>query len=748
VAVAGPDGSDYAITQNDVNFYTTDPFGNALALANPAASGKYQFVVETADEGTVKLAVHLKPPATAISPLRIANFLDAQTVDAAQDFILTWDDVKAGPKDYLRVSVFNEFASRVYFQDHINSRQSHASIGAGTLEPNKTYVGVLSVVHFFGLNTSHDPPWASVEERSTHFSLKTLNPAGVFGFAAVSVVTYETNGAAKVTVRRNQGSDGDVTVDYFATDESASANTNYVATAGTLIFPAGITNQDIPITVLNDGVASAPLTFKVTLTNATGGAGRVTRPHATVTILDEVSAPALNVRAYAVGETEFYSQSSNAAPLQSSLCEPSRFFAGVQPAFPGGASNGTVQPPKRAQRTLTDTRGNLEDEENFPSRTAMIAAFPAGKYRLTFDTLTDGSFSPTLTLGVERNFSVAQVTNWTATQNVDPAAPFTVQWTPFAGATTNDAIIVAIENSELEYLFRTPDLFLSKTLSATNTSITIPANRFEFGQAYFVNLEFAKVSIVDTNSYPGALGVLEFFHTTDFYIRTVLLPDTSGLVGWWRGDGDSIDAAGTNNGTLYNGTSFGPGVVRSAFRFDGSGGHVKIPAAPELNPGDQVTVEFWMKANVNNPLNSFQGLVNSDFYGIEISQGQCCQSIGVNFFVSTNSGAHYNQTADANGGGAPVSVGQWHHIAGTYNGTQLQLYIDGLPSGNPMPCAGPISPMLPGSFIAIGSEDGRGSCPDCQNRFYNGLIDEVAIFNRALSPDEIAALYARGHPAN
>ena len=52
-----------------------------------------------------------------------------------------------------------------------------------------------------------------------------------------------------------------------------------------------------------------------------------------------------------------------------------------------------------------------------------------------------------------------------------------------------------------------------------------------------------------------------------------------------------------------------------------------------------------------------------------------------------------------------------------------------------------ISPMLPNSFVAIGSEDGRTTGPECiGNRYFKGLIDEVSIFNRALSAEEIQAL--------
>jgi hypothetical protein len=53
--------------------------------------------------------------------------------------------------------------------------------------------------------------------------------------------------------------------------------------------------------------------------------------------------------------------------------------------------------------------------------------------------------------------------------------------------------------------------------------------------------------------------------------------------------------------------------------------------------------------------------------------------------------------------------------------------------------------MEPGSFLAIGSEDGRTHDPGViGNRYFHGLIDEVEVFNRALAPEEIEAIHAAG----
>lgn len=223
-----------------------------------------------------------------------------------------------------------------------------------------------------------------------------------------------------------------------------------------------------------------------------------------------------------------------------------------------------------------------------------------------------------------------------------------------------------------------------------------------------------------------------------------------GLVSWWRAEGSALDALGTNAGTLVNGVGFSPGVAGEAFSFDGVDDFVKVPQSGDLNVSNQLTIEFWMKADPSNSLNSYQGLVTSDFYGVEVSNGYNSQRMGINFFISTDSGAtvspgSFPDTADANGGGAVISSGEWHHVAGTYDGSKLQLYIDGQPWGAAALHSGTISPMLANSFLTIGAENGRTIWPQFLGpRYFKGLIDEPSVYNRALSASEILALYIAG----
>ena len=265
--------------------------------------------------------------------------------------------------------------------------------------------------------------------------------------------------------------------------------------------------------------------------------------------------------------------------------------------------------------------------------------------------------------------------------------------------------------------------------NATNSSLTISnVQPVQSGNLYSVTVFNTGGS---TNSTAAALTVNTGFCT----------PPPSGLVSLWPGEGSAADSFGTNNGLLENGVSFTAGVVGSAFNFNGTNQYVRVPQAPSLNVSNQVTIDFWMNADPSTPIGSkLEGLVTADFYGIEINSSG--PRPGLYFYLSTNRETSYSSSADLNGGGMVFPAGQWHHVAATYDGAKIQMYLDGQQWGNPVPATGNISPMLPNSFLTLGSEAGR-AC-NCASRDYHGLLDEIDIFNRALSASEIQAIFAAG----
>ena len=238
-----------------------------------------------------------------------------------------------------------------------------------------------------------------------------------------------------------------------------------------------------------------------------------------------------------------------------------------------------------------------------------------------------------------------------------------------------------------------------------------------------------------------------------------------GLLAFLSGDGNADDSTGQHNGILMGRAGFAPGPLGQAFNLTEPGSFIKIQNPDGLNPDKQLTIEFWMNADEANDMDNFQGLVTSDFYGVEISNGFGGGKMGVNCYVTTAanetgprfgfdqrlSGFRSRVTSDAifsdaNGGAAIITAGQWHHVAATYDGAHLRLFIDGHAVGNPVAHAGSISLMRPGSFVAIGSEDGRTNYPNCPGqRYFKGLIRDVAIYSRALSVVEIREDYEAGN---
>ena len=79
----------------------------------------------------------------------------------------------------------------------------------------------------------------------------------------------------------------------------------------------------------------------------------------------------------------------------------------------------------------------------------------------------------------------------------------------------------------------------------------------------------------------------------------------------------------------------------------------------------------------------------------------------------------------------------WHHLAGTFDGTTGRLYLDGVATG---------TPDTSGSLVTnnLNLYIGRNTDPDVATTYFNGLIDDVRIYNRALSAQEVKQLYLIG----
>ncbi len=131
---------------------------------------------------------------------------------------------------------------------------------------------------------------------STSASTTTDPGAGIFQLSSTSFAVSESGSSVGLTILRNAGSSGTVTVNFFTANLDATAGSDYVATNLTLTFTNGETFQTVNLPILDDLAAECNEQFTVSLTNATGGAHIFFVTNATVLIFDNELTPSGGIR--------------------------------------------------------------------------------------------------------------------------------------------------------------------------------------------------------------------------------------------------------------------------------------------------------------------------------------------------------------------------------------------------------------------------------------------------------------------
>jgi hypothetical protein len=241
--------------------------------------------------------------------------------------------------------------------------------------------------------------------------------------------------------------------------------------------------------------------------------------------------------------------------------------------------------------------------------------------------------------------------------------------------------------------------------------------------------------------------IVSFFLTilisTGSAVAGMCIAPPSGLVGWWPGDGNANDISdGNNDGSLIDNIGFITGNVDEAFTISGSPpGYVQVPNSSLLE-STNVTVDAWVRAD-GTP-GQFRYIVAKGAkdclaasYGLYTGFGS-----GLQFYVFDGITTFAVSPAVAAG---DVWNGAWHHVAGTYDGKNVRLYLDGIEVG-----VGTSTDIVIGyslstdNDLVIGNYLDNGACPVPTPFSFIGEIDEVELFTVALSADDIGAIYAAG----
>ena len=201
--------------------------------------------------------------------------------------------------------------------------------------------------------------------------------------------------------------------------------------------------------------------------------------------------------------------------------------------------------------------------------------------------------------------------------------------------------------------------------------------------------------------------------------------DETGLVGYWKLNGDVVDSSGKgNDGVITSATSTSAGRWSSAYDFDGIDDKINI-TQPNWNLlNTSITVSVWAKPNIVNSWTQAGLLTKRVNGGNQWDLGITnIGNVRFNVFNVTDSYSYaYGGTAEA---------GKWNHIVGTYDNANIKVYLNGV-QVHTSPWTSPISGAA--TNICAGVEITNG-------RYFNGTIDEIRIYNRSLSDSEIKELY-------
>lgn len=218
--------------------------------------------------------------------------------------------------------------------------------------------------------------------------------------------------------------------------------------------------------------------------------------------------------------------------------------------------------------------------------------------------------------------------------------------------------------------------------------------------------------------------------------------DTAHVVGAWMLDenegGVANDASGGgNDGRLLKGAKWHAGKFGAALLFDGVDDAVQIPssAGDKLNPDTQITLAAWIQRRDAQESPGYMIIGRMDTaqsrtYYLAFWQNRFQMEVSHNGTVGNRTVMEsIEEIVDM----------EWHHLAGTYDGENMLIYVDGVPAGKAPPfIAGKGGIHQNDSDVYIGYDKVDGGL------FFDGLIDEVIILNIALAEKDIVTLMEDG----
>jgi hypothetical protein len=195
----------------------------------------------------------------------------------------------------------------------------------------------------------------------------------------------------------------------------------------------------------------------------------------------------------------------------------------------------------------------------------------------------------------------------------------------------------------------------------------------------------------------------------------------------------TVDASSNNNAGIVlhsNGTgpSYQAGKIGEAMAFDGVDDYISVPSSASLNlpTYSPVTMEAWIKTNAIGATQKIfsKGQTGNNGYGMALTATGYIN-------IGGNGGSNFNGTI-------PISAGQWYHIIGVIDGANTRMYVNGQLDA----ATGTVN-VINGSMTGQIGASWNGT----YSNFFNGQIDEFALYGRALSQAEAIERFNAGNPS-
>jgi hypothetical protein len=205
---------------------------------------------------------------------------------------------------------------------------------------------------------------------------------------------------------------------------------------------------------------------------------------------------------------------------------------------------------------------------------------------------------------------------------------------------------------------------------------------------------------------------------------------TNGLVAYYPFNGTANDASGNANNGIVNGTAAYEtnSTGQIALQFNGTNNYVSLAELPTSGSGS-FTIFAW----VNDSIPGTRQTIVSYGEGSQVSDS------ALYIYLTDNNMLRFD-LADSPGPTSPIIInnGYWYHVGVVNNNGNVQLYVNGVAEGSSVS----MNPNIVSGFQYIGVDGGPNGIGD----YFNGTINKVRIWNRALSASEIQQLYALEQP--